>query len=252
MGIFSPETDPVCGMEVDQGKTRTSGRTISYHGQTYFFCSDDCKKKFETDPTTYAAEATARAPMNEWAPPAIPPASNRPVESDEGIREAGIPTAPKVRGMQGSRPRVNLIAQKPAPPPARPDEVEIPDKDLAALNNLAQLPQRKTSIDPVSRITVDEESATAVNLKFQYKGRNYFFVSKESKEQFQKNPGQYAAQAEEVQATAVGEAIDPVCGVKVDTTAPGVLKEEYQGKTYFFSSPSCRDSFVKDPGKYVK
>ncbi|MCF8084061.1 MAG: YHS domain-containing protein [Deltaproteobacteria bacterium] len=31
--------DPVCGMEVDEGKTQYSTR---YRGETYFFCSEDC------------------------------------------------------------------------------------------------------------------------------------------------------------------------------------------------------------------
>jgi YHS domain-containing protein len=46
---------------------------------------------------------------------------------------------------------------------------------------------------------------------------------------------------------------DPVCGMNIDedrSGAAGHLKE-YQGKTYFFCSPECRDEFVKTPGRYL-
>ena len=43
---------------------------------------------------------------------------------------------------------------------------------------------------------------------------------------------------------------DPVCGMDVDPqTAAG--KSEYQGQTYYFCSMGCKQSFDKDPQKYV-
>lgn len=42
--------DPVCGMEVDEKKT--AGK-VEYEGQTYYFCSPDCKTTFEQDPEKY-------------------------------------------------------------------------------------------------------------------------------------------------------------------------------------------------------
>jgi YHS domain-containing protein len=40
--------DPVCGMQVDR-----SGLISSHEGQTYHFCSVDCKQKFEKNPELY-------------------------------------------------------------------------------------------------------------------------------------------------------------------------------------------------------
>ncbi len=40
---------------------------------------------------------------------------------------------------------------------------------------------------------------------------------------------------------------DPVCGKKVGTD----IKEEYDGREYFFCSEECRQEFIKNPGKYV-
>jgi YHS domain-containing protein len=43
---------------------------------------------------------------------------------------------------------------------------------------------------------------------------------------------------------------DPVCGMKIDETkAPA--QTMYQGKTYYFCSTQCRDSFNATPTKYV-
>ncbi len=44
---------------------------------------------------------------------------------------------------------------------------------------------------------------------------------------------------------------DLVCGMDVDPkTAPA--KSIYQGKTYYFCSPGCKQDFDKDPQKYIK
>ncbi|WP_411965914.1 permease [Haloferax sp. YSMS24] len=41
--------DPVCGMRTDD-----SGPTISFDGQTYYFCSNHCKRSFENHPTDFS------------------------------------------------------------------------------------------------------------------------------------------------------------------------------------------------------
>lgn len=44
--------------------------------------------------------------------------------------------------------------------------------------------------------------------------------------------------------------IDPVCGMSVDPrTAAG--KSEYKGKTYYFCAPGCKQTFDKDPERFV-
>jgi Cu+-exporting ATPase len=42
--------DPVCGMEVDEKTTR---ERATYEGQTYFFCSNDCRDEFQASPEDY-------------------------------------------------------------------------------------------------------------------------------------------------------------------------------------------------------
>jgi YHS domain-containing protein len=44
---------------------------------------------------------------------------------------------------------------------------------------------------------------------------------------------------------------DPVCGMSVnENDAPA--RAEYQGKTYYFCSAACKDTFQAQPEKYAK
>ncbi len=54
-GIFGPSsTDPMCGMEVDERRAAAASRTSVYEGRTYYFCADECKKRFDADPAKHA------------------------------------------------------------------------------------------------------------------------------------------------------------------------------------------------------
>jgi YHS domain-containing protein len=44
------EIDPVCHMNVETAKAKST----VYGGRVYYFCSQDCRAKFETDPPAYA------------------------------------------------------------------------------------------------------------------------------------------------------------------------------------------------------
>ena len=42
--------DPVCGMEVNPSSAEASSE---WGGQTFYFCSVECKQKFDRDPQKY-------------------------------------------------------------------------------------------------------------------------------------------------------------------------------------------------------
>ncbi len=42
--------DPVCGMDVTP---ETAAGKSEYKGQTYYFCSNGCKRSFDKDPEKY-------------------------------------------------------------------------------------------------------------------------------------------------------------------------------------------------------
>ncbi|MCL4417096.1 MAG: YHS domain-containing protein [Patescibacteria group bacterium] len=52
-GFSKKVTDPVCKMKVDKNKTKYSSE---YKGEKYYFCSEDCLKKFDTEPKKYLVQ----------------------------------------------------------------------------------------------------------------------------------------------------------------------------------------------------
>ena len=44
------QTDPVCGMQVDDQKATAKSQ---FQGTNYCFCSDECKRKFDQQPQQY-------------------------------------------------------------------------------------------------------------------------------------------------------------------------------------------------------
>jgi len=42
--------DPVCGMEIEKDIAKGS---VEHMGKTFFFCSEECKNKFEKEPMKY-------------------------------------------------------------------------------------------------------------------------------------------------------------------------------------------------------
>jgi YHS domain-containing protein len=48
------EVDPVCHMNVDTAKAKTA----VYGGRVYYFCSQECRAKFEAEPLTYVTGAS--------------------------------------------------------------------------------------------------------------------------------------------------------------------------------------------------
>jgi membrane fusion protein, copper/silver efflux system len=73
-GMYAPVKDPVCGMGVDKSKALAAGRKREYGGETYYFCSDQCKHKFEAKPDSYVKKIAApvagrrRSPAARMAP----------------------------------------------------------------------------------------------------------------------------------------------------------------------------------------
>ncbi len=44
-------TDPVCGMQVEE---QNAAGASDYEGETYYFCGQGCKEKFDENPEAYA------------------------------------------------------------------------------------------------------------------------------------------------------------------------------------------------------
>ena len=63
--------DPVCGMLIDSNSA--AGQSV-FKNDTYYFCCEQCKRQFETNPDKYAggavsSDAGARAGLEQHEPP---------------------------------------------------------------------------------------------------------------------------------------------------------------------------------------
>jgi len=114
--------------------------------------------------------------------------------------------------------------------------------------------------DPVCGMSVDP--ATAKD-KVEYAGATYYFCSAGCRSTFENDPARYAARpglvghaAHTTPAMSGGEmerqpsAIDPVCGMSVDTER-AEYRSFQKGQNYYFCSAGCKATFDRDPGKYV-
>jgi len=55
------DTDPVCGMSIE---TKTAKSAV-HDGAVYYFCSQQCRDKFEASPESYAHGAKAQSQQTE-------------------------------------------------------------------------------------------------------------------------------------------------------------------------------------------
>lgn len=51
-------TDVVCGMTIDSD---TAAGQSQFEGRTFYFCSTQCKRQFDADPSRYAGNSTSVA-----------------------------------------------------------------------------------------------------------------------------------------------------------------------------------------------
>jgi YHS domain-containing protein/uncharacterized membrane protein YraQ (UPF0718 family) len=121
--------------------------------------------------------------------------------------------------------------------------------------------------DPVCGMSVDSSTAKE---QVVYLGATYYFCSAGCRSTFAKDPARYAAQkvhAGHTDASHLGHShmmaakpggkmeqprttIDPVCGMTVDPDKTD-YSSVHDGETYYFCSGGCKESFDKDPAKYI-
>jgi len=118
--------------------------------------------------------------------------------------------------------------------------------------------------DPVCGMSVDPATATQ---QADFGGETYYFCSAGCRSVFEGDPSRYAVrggalvgqamhgghqaftgQGDDMEST--GTAIDPVCGMMVNTRTAEY--RSFRGdETYYFCSAGCKERFDKDPDKYL-
>ncbi len=119
--------------------------------------------------------------------------------------------------------------------------------------------------DPVCGMSVDPATATE---HVEYMGTTQYFCSAGCRTKFEKDPARYTTQVVQLEhAGRLGHshvmatmprgdmerhqsAIDPVCGMRVDPDH-AEYRSFQKGEAYYFCSAGCKETFDKDPGKYI-
>lgn len=52
-GGMAMARDPICYADVDEVDSTKEGLSVQYNAQNYYFCSKECKERFERDPAAF-------------------------------------------------------------------------------------------------------------------------------------------------------------------------------------------------------
>ena len=133
------QRDPVCGMTVSPA---ASAGKVEYDGREYFFCSDQCRQKFEQNPQPYGAAA------NDSHPPGHERFYTCPMHPE--VKQAGPGTCPKC-GMA-------LEPLTPAAPVAEKTEYTCPMHPEVVQDGPGICPKCGMALELVSASAVEEEA----------------------------------------------------------------------------------------------
>lgn len=256
-------TDPVCSMAVDT--TQPGVLKSVKNGRTYYFCSDPCRVTFEQEPEKYLKGQTVMAGT------AI---------SGDAFSVADVMGTKRGTAVKIGAESYNDVVMAELRNTKRFPNMSSPVQNEEAHQHAA-MESKDMVQDPICGKSVNPTDPGVI--RFLYQEKSYYFCSSACRDKFlreraelQRRDREAAGFARNQTTTArVGseegylreperfveydpmdaempaasaaklQAVDPVCGMKVDVTSPGVLKTEHQGKTYYFCSESCKVKFEK-------
>ena len=166
--------------------------------------------------------------------------------------------------------RLRGFSSRPLPAPGA---AGLPVEPQVEIGSDAPVPPVARVIDPVCGMEIDP---VATKEHVELVGKTYHFCSAGCRSAFEKDSAKYTAQpvkAGEVAFAANGTAngsdqshvaqegrggdmaqeataIDPVCGMTVNT-ATAEYRSFDKGRTFYFCSSGCKESFDKEPAKYT-
>ena len=229
--------DPRCLAPVD---ALTAPRA-SYEGRNYYFCSESDRQRFVADPAKYLGmtPAAARAPSAAPKPSAADPHAGHEMP---GMKPAAATPKPA--------PNTKAPAGTTKPPASDPHA----GHDMSTMKPAAKQPDAaKPQPKPAAPAAKPPADAHA--------GHDVSTTKPAAKPAAGEKPAPSAAKPPagahaghdmsgmQPTAPAPDQAVDPVCGLKVDkATAP---KATVGGQTHYFCGEKHQQLFQKDPAKYV-
>lgn len=99
------------------------------------------------------------------------------------------------------------------------------------------------AIDPVCGMQVDTASPAAIA---DYDGQRYYFCAPRCQERFLATPQKFLESPTEMMEDPDGDAIDPICGMRVNSKSPAAMLETPTGPVYF-CSVGCHGRYLAGP-----
>jgi len=158
------EIDPVCGMGVAPKKAHKAGLESLYKGKTFYFCSDQCKQRFESNPESFLTQAGKNT--------AQPPGKHAGMHAGEHVEKHTAQPAEKHGGVRAGKHT----------------EVPSPKHSAAGVNATLE-------IDPVCGMRVAPGIAHKVRRESLYKGKTFYFCSDQCKQLFESSPENFLTPA---------------------------------------------------------
>ena len=178
--------DPVCGMDLDEGKANTTGRKAKYQGNTYYFCSAECQHHFEKNPARFAGkQADDEKPGVDAVKPkqatetAIDIVCNTEVNISQAKAE-GLTSDYGGKTYYFSNYTSNHEFEKNPERYIKEAAVRHPSKIVAEM-----------AIDPVCGMPVAAETAKKAGNVVEYQGKTYHFDTQGCKQRFDNAPQRY-------------------------------------------------------------
>jgi membrane fusion protein, copper/silver efflux system len=188
--------DPVCGMDVDPQSSKVL--KSDYKGETYYFCAEMCKKKFDATPVKYAkakpASETGGAVSHK-----MPMAQNRTMVKDPVCGMDVDPMSPGILKGEYSGETYYFCGEMckkkfDANPGAYARKKPAAAAAAPVSHQVHEMEKRATAKDPVCGMDVDPNSANVYTAE--YKGETYYFCAESCKKSFEANPSKYLQKSE--------------------------------------------------------
>jgi Cu(I)/Ag(I) efflux system membrane fusion protein len=202
--------DPVCGMNLDEGKAKSAGLKSDYQGKAYYFCSDECQKKFDATPARYGTrpeagpvpERVASSPKAPVAPEMVPEMTQDPVcgmnLEQSKAKSAGL----KIDYRGKTYYFCSDECQKKFEESPEPYLAKTPGGAVhgAASPHGAHLAAGRVK-DPACGLEVAMEAAQKAGRTSEYQGKMYYFDTDGCKQRFDIDPQHYLSGSSEASVT---------------------------------------------------
>lgn len=200
-----PAIDPVCGIEVGLSKAKETGLISEWKGNAYYFCSSECKSKFDKTPMMYHAKCpvcnvmiqktAALATEHGGKVYFFDSPEHRASFIKEPMRYIGELATDVVCGMDVVKTKATEAGLSPVydgktyyfcGAGCKEKFLKAPDQYLG----------ERTAICPVCGMTVVRKNAEDEGLTSIYQKNTFYFCASDCKRYFDRSPGKYLKRRE--------------------------------------------------------